>query len=144
MAKGISNTQRTLRALRQEGCLCGIVERFNPYGGFLLPNGNRTGIRQDLFEFIDIIAIYPNNICAIQSCGQSFAEHDRKILANEIAPEWLKVGGKIQLWGWRKVLKQRGGKLKTWKPRVKDYTLDDFGEPKQKTINWGNSPSIRT
>ena len=76
--KGISNNQRTLRALRQEGYICGIVERFNPYVGL-------HGIRQDLFGFVDIIAIKPIGICAIQSCGQSFADHDRKILENENA-----------------------------------------------------------
>ena len=117
--KGISNTQRTLRALRQNGCLCGIVERFNPYAG-------SHGIRQDLFQFIDIIALYPNSICAIQSCGQSFAEHDRTILENEVAPEWLKVGGHIELWAWRRILKKRGGKQKVWAPRVKEYTLEMF------------------
>ena len=117
--KGLSNTQRTLRALRQQGCLCGIVERFNAYAG-------KFGVRQDLFGFIDIIALYPDGIYGIQSCGQSFAEHDRKILENEIAPEWLKTGGYIALWGWRKVLKKRGGKQKVWKPRVKVYQLEDF------------------
>ena len=43
MSKGLSNTQRTLRALRQEGYICGMVERFNPYGGVLLPGGRRSG-----------------------------------------------------------------------------------------------------
>jgi len=119
MAKGLSNTQRTLRWLRQQGMIAGIVERWNQYAG---PHG----IRMDLFNYIDIIAIEANSILAIQSCGQAFAEHDRKILSNEIAPEWLKAGGRIQLVGWRKVLKKRGGKQKVWKPRVKEYTLDDF------------------
>ena len=125
--KGISNTQRTLRALRQEGYICGIVERFNPYAGVILPTGKRSGIRQDLFGFIDIVAIKPIGICGIQSCGQSFADHDRKILENEFALEWLKAGGSIELWGWRKLKKKRGGKLMVWKPRLKTYKLDDFG-----------------
>ena len=114
-------TQRTLRALKQQGCLVGIVERFNPYAG---PHG----IRQDLFGFIDIIALYPTGIYAIQSCGQAFSEHMKKILENEVAPEWLKAGGGIQVWGWRKVLKTRGGKLKIWQPRVHTFHLDDFKE----------------
>lgn len=119
MTKGISNTQRTLRALRQEGCICGIVERWNPYVG---PHG----IRMDLFGFVDIIALYPNGICAIQSTGQAFAEHERTLLQNEIAPEWLKAGGTIELWGWRKVLKRRGGKQRIWAPRKREFTLEDF------------------
>ena len=51
----VSPTQRTLRALEQRGCFCGIVERFNPYAG---PHG----IRQDLFGIIDVVALYPNGI----------------------------------------------------------------------------------
>lgn len=124
--KGISNTQRTLRALRQEGYLCGMVERFNPYAGVMLPTGRRSGIRQDLFGFIDIVAIKPIGICGIQSCGSDFKKHDLKILENEFAPEWLKAGGSIELIGWRKIKLKRGGKAMRWAPRIKVYTLEDF------------------
>lgn len=117
MAK-TSNTQRTLKALRDQGCVCGMVERFNPHAG-------PFGIRIDLFGFLDIIAV-DDTIRGIQSCGQSFAEHDRKILANDVAPKWLAAGGIIELWGWRKLLKKRGGKQKIWVPRIKIYTMEDF------------------
>jgi len=125
MAKrGISPTQRTLRELRQQGCLCDIVERFNSFAG---PFGKRI----DLFGFIDIIALAPNSIRGIQSCGQAFAEHEKKILENEYAPEWLKSGGEIELWGWRKVKKVRGGKQEVWSPRFRKFTLNDFIEEKE-------------
>lgn len=114
--KGLSPTQRTLRSLRQEGFICGIVERFNPYVG-------KFGITQDLFGIIDIIAIKHDAICGVQSCGQDFAAHNRKILENEFAPEWLKAGGTLELWAWRKVKQKRGGKQMIWKPRVKIYGL---------------------
>jgi len=117
--KGLSNTQRTLRGLRQEGYIAGIVERWNPYAG-------KYGVRQDLFGVIDIIAIKHNAICGIQSCGSDFAEHNRKILANEFVPEWLKAGGHLELWGWRKVKLKKGGKAMRWRPRVKVYRLEDF------------------
>ena len=123
MSKGLSPTQRTLRALRQEGYICGIAERFNAHAG-------PYGIRQDLFGFIDIVAIKPIGICGIQSCGSSFAEHDRKILDNEYAPEWLKAGGAIELWGWRKIKKVKGGVAMVWKPRLKVYSMDDFNASK--------------
>jgi len=48
----LSNTQRTLRALEQQGYISGIVEKFNPYAG-------HYGKRIDLFNFIDIISIMP-------------------------------------------------------------------------------------
>ena len=119
MAKGISPTQRTLRQLRQEGCHCGIVERFNTFVG-------KFGIRQDLFGIIDLIALRPNNISGIQCCGSDFSAHDKKILASEFSPEWLKSGGMLELWGWRKVKKVKGGSQMVWKPRVKIYTPEDF------------------
>lgn len=97
-----------------------MVERFNPYVG-------KFGIRQDLFGFIDIIAIKPIGICGIQSCGQAFKAHDDKIRKAEEALEWLKAGGSIELYGWRKVKKTRGGKLMIWQPRIKVYTVEDFG-----------------
>lgn len=120
--KGLSPTQRTLRTLRQEGRVCGIVERFNPYAG---PHGKR----QDLFGFIDLISLDPvRGIVAVQSCGSDFSEHKRKILEERAqeATEWLQGGGKIEIWGWRKVKLKRGGKAMRWAPRVEEITLDAF------------------
>ena len=115
----MTNTSRTLKALHQDGYICGIVERFNRFGG-------SHGIRQDLFGFIDIIAIKPNEIYGIQSCGQAFSEHNKKILNSELAIDWINAGGKIELWGWRKIKKKKGGKQMIWKPRIKVYTIGDF------------------
>lgn len=117
--RGLSPTQRTLRELRNQGCVCDIVERFNPYAG-------EFGKRMDFLGFADLIACYPRSICAIQCCGQSFAEHKTKILENENAPEWLKSGGRIEIWGWRKLKLKRGGKAERWMPRVEEITADHF------------------
>ena len=116
---GLSPTQRTLKFLRTQGYIAGIVERFVSIPGTF-------GKRIDLFNFIDIIAIKPDEIWGIQSCGQTFAEHNRKILENEIAPEWLEAGGKLQLIGWRKLKVKRGGKAMKWEPKTKIYVLEDF------------------
>lgn len=124
--KGLSNTQRTLRALRQGGYICEIAERWIQYGPGDPRRKFATGMRKDMFGFIDIIAITPLGLCAIQSTGSDFAAHDRLILENEIAPEWMTAGGRIELWGWRKVKLKRGGKAMRWKPRIKVYTLEDF------------------
>ena len=75
---GISPTQRTLKANKDLHRDCGIVERWQQYGG-------KFGIRQDLFGFIDIIAIDPEQgIVGIQSTGQDWAGHVTKILIKEI------------------------------------------------------------
>ena len=102
---GLSPTQRTLAAMREQGRICGIVEKFNSFSG-------KFGIRQDLFGFIDIICIDPVlGIVAVQSCGQSFKEHIDKLTGerNENVYEWIKHAP-VELWGWRKVKLQRGGK----------------------------------
>jgi len=118
MAK-ISNTSRTLEYIRSQGWEADIVERFNPYAG-------KFGQRKDLFGIIDIIALGECGIIGIQSCGQSFAEHDRKILENPLALKWLEKGGELMLIGWRKVKLKRGGKAMRWSPRIKHYLKEDF------------------
>ncbi len=91
-----TNTSRTLKYLRLNlGWDADIVERWIPFGreekednenegdGEEKKKGNkkkRTGYRKDLFGIIDIIALSGKSIVGVQSCGQSFAEHDRKIL----------------------------------------------------------------
>ena len=117
---GLSPTQRTLKSMREQGRLCGIVERFNAYVG-------KFGIRQDLFGFIDIIALDPQHgIVAIQSCGQDYSGHVKKLTEerNEAVFEWLKHAP-CELWAWRKVKLKRGGKAVRWSPRVADIRVVD-------------------
>jgi hypothetical protein len=119
----MSPTQRTIKALKDMGRLCGIVERFNAHVG---PHG----IRQDLFGFIDIIAIDPDcGIVAVQSCGQDWTGHVKKLTGerNEAVYEWLRHAP-CELWSWRKVKLKRGGKAMRWKPRIGDLRLDANGD----------------
>jgi hypothetical protein len=121
--KGLSPTQRTLRALRNEGTICGIVEKFNPHVG-------EHGIRQDLFGFVDVVALAPNGIIGVQCCaGSGHAAHRTKIVENEVAPEWLKSGGRIQIWSWSKKKLKRGGKAERWMPRMEELTAADLITP---------------
>ena len=119
---GITPTQRTLAAMREQGRLCAIVEKFNAFAG---PHG----VRQDAFGFIDIIAIDPvQGIVAIQSCGQDYSGHIKKMLEerNENVYAWLKHA-KLELWAWRKIKLARGGKAMRWSPRVADGSLLEDG-----------------
>lgn len=114
----MSPTQRTLKAMREQGRLCGIVEKFQQYGG-------KFGVRQDLFGFIDIIAIDPTEgIIAIQSCGQDYSGHVKKLTEerNESVFEWLKHAP-CELWAWRKVKLKKGSKAMRWKPRIADLRI---------------------
>ena len=127
--KGISYTQRTLRYLRENGAKAAIVERFNPYAG-------RFGIRQDLFGFIDLIALVPDEgIVGIQSTsGNCHSRHRKKILeeTTQEAIDWLKYDGKIWLMSWSKKKLRRGGKQRVWMPRIEKITLETFGLKKEK------------
>lgn len=116
---GITNTSRTLEYIRSRGWVADKVEQWNPYAG-------RHGQRKDMFGFADIVALGEGCIHAIQSCGQDFAEHDRKILDTTDALTWLQCGGNILLIGWRKVKLKRGGKAMRWEPRLKEYRKEDF------------------
>lgn len=120
---GLSPTQRTLRALREQGLVCAIVEKWNPYGG-------PYGIRQDLFGIIDILALDPRRgVVGVQSTGQDFAGHLRKLTEEKAQEclEWLTTPGTaLELWAWRKVKAQRGGKALIWQPRVQVLTSNDF------------------
>lgn len=123
----MTHTQRTMKALKKAGLIPAIVEKYNYHakreGGF--------GVRQDLFGFIDIVALDPvhGRIIGVQSTGTAYASHLRKILEDRMKPclAWLMAGGEVELWAWRKVKVKRGGKAKVWEPRIKCITLEDFG-----------------
>ena len=114
-----SSMQRTLKYLRKNGYTPWIAETFNPYAG-------KFGQREDMFTIFDIIAYGHGNIIGVQACGSDFAPHDKKILNCVHSAGWIKNGGCIQLYGWRKVKAKRGGKLMIWKPRIKEYKFYDF------------------
>jgi hypothetical protein len=122
-AKGLSNVQRTLRELRDQGRVCAVVERRNQFVG---PHG----ISEDLFGIIDVLALDPaRGVVGVQVCGQDFAGHVRKITEEKRQEtyEWLRTPGTVlEIWGWRKVKAKRGGKLMLWKPRVQEITMEDL------------------
>lgn len=122
--KGRSPTQRTLAELRNRGMIADIVERRSP------PHpGAPWGQTHDFLGCVDIIAIDPTVTLAVQSCGQDFAAHRRKMVddcAHEVR-EWLRgPARRLELWGWRRLKVKRGGKAVRWTPRVEEITLADL------------------
>ncbi len=100
-----------------------IVERFNA-------NIGPHGVRQDFMGIFDLIAATPNKgIVGIQCTGQhGHAAHRRKLLESENTAEWLRSGGKAEVWSWRKVKAKRGGVLRVWRPRIEEITLEMVGD----------------
>jgi hypothetical protein len=114
-----------MRCLRHEGATCAVVEKWNPHVG-------PVGIRQDLFGFVDVLVLDPGRgFVGVQCCARSgHAAHRRKILEDctEMAMEWLRCGGKIEIWSWGKQKIKRGGKAMKWVPKVEEITLEELGK----------------
>jgi hypothetical protein len=117
-----SPTQRTLRALRDQGMKCGIVERYVAKAG---PFGKKF----DLFGIIDIIALDPvRGVIGIQSTGIDFRNHFLKMTEEQGQDvlDWIRTPGTVlQLWGWRKIKVKRGGKAMIYEPRIHEFTEAD-------------------
>ena len=108
--------ERTLKELKEANFLVSKVEHFNAH----------AGCRQDLFGFIDILAVHPRyGTIGVQVCGSDWAPHIEKMTVElrERLLLWLAGGNRCILVGWRK-LKREG-----WQPRVREFSLtDDFPE----------------
>lgn len=116
--------QRTLEYLRNEGYMVGMVERFLSHAGSF-------GVRQDLFGLFDLLAVKPEEgIIGVQCFTTAWAEHyDKFFHSNEQESiTWLKSGGRIELWGWRRLKVKRGGKAIRWEPRIEVITLENYNE----------------
>ena len=110
-----SPTARTLDYLRDLGYTVGVVERHNAF----------SGKKNDLFGFIDLIAIRDGETIGVQatSTGNINARF-KKILEEPRSSEWLRAGNKIMVIGFKKYAKAIDRKL--WRPTVKWVTEEDY------------------
>lgn len=121
-----SPTARTLAECRKRGWTAQVVEKWNPH----------ARIRQDLFDVIDVVAavqpherilqdvpshghqtvrIEPGHILGIQATSMANrTARIAKIHASEKAQAWMRSGGRISVWAWRKLKVKRGGKAVRW------------------------------
>lgn len=90
-------TQRSLVYLREQGYLCGIVERYNSF----------TKTRHDLFGWADLIAIRENEVLLVQVTSTGVSSRIKKIMESETLPIVRKAGVRIEVHGWRKNVKGR-------------------------------------
>lgn len=103
-AKPFSATQATRKHLKSLGLTSAITERWNPF----------AKVRQDLFGFIDLVALDPAvGIIGIQTTTMdNVAARRTKIEELPTLEPWLLAGGIVEVWGWGK----RGdrGERKLW------------------------------
>lgn len=94
----VSPTQRSLKYLREQGYVVAVTEKWNPH----------ARIRQDLFGFIDMLALKDGQTLAIQTTSASaFASRKTKIQCHENLPMVLSAGWKVIIHGWRKNSKKQ-------------------------------------
>ena len=96
----MSPTQRTLKALREDGWLPAVVEKWLA----------RPGIRQDLFGCIDILALRGQETLAIQCTSTGVSARVKKIEELPALATMKAAGWRVEVWGWRKL---KSG----WEPR---------------------------
>lgn len=139
---GASPTELTLKECRRRGWVVAKTEYWQPsfatsqlveavvHGGDVQKalasyRHHGPGVRRDLLGFVDVLALPPDGILAIQATagggsGRSNAQaRVRKIAGEcgEAARAWLAAGGRIQVWGWVKP-KHR------WEVAVTEVTAD--------------------
>ena len=126
-----SPTARTLAHFRKCEIPAGIVERWIPAGKDKDGKVNPFGKRKDLFGFIDVVALWQGIVGIQVTSGSNTAARLGKIQTecNAVAQTWLEMGGRIEIWGWRK-LKRRPteGEFKgcSWVPKIQEVTLTDL------------------
>lgn len=91
-------TQRTLKHLRDQGYLVAVVEKWNP----------AVKIRQDLFGFVDILALRGAETLAVQATsGSNVSSRITKIMEHPNYAAVHAAGWKVVVHGWRKNAKGR-------------------------------------
>lgn len=122
-----SPTQRSLKKMRKDGWLCAVTEKWNPY----------AKVRQDLFGFIDVLCVRPDEMVAVQTTsGDNVSARLAKLRSLPTVALWLSSPTRtIQVHGWAK----RGGRgeRKLWSCRVVDCTLLSLGLAGECDGPWG-------
>ena len=83
-----------------------------------MPTVPGGGFRKDFLDIIDFICVDDHQTIGVQSCGQAFVEHKKKIYGSDNTNIWLSRHRELWLIGWRKLKVKRGGKATKWTPRI--------------------------
>lgn len=89
----MSPTERSLAYLRKQDYLAAVTERWNHF----------AKVRQDLFGFVDIIAVKPGETLAVQCTSYSnVSSRVAKIAGHENTAKLREAGWLIKVYGWQK------------------------------------------
>lgn len=101
----MSPTARSLEFLRENGYTAQVVEKWNPW----------AKIRQDLYGFIDIVAMKPGEqgVLGVQATTKAHQTNRMgKAKASDNLSIWLGCGNRFEVWGWAK--QGARGERKIW------------------------------
>jgi hypothetical protein len=102
-----SPTQRTKKFLQDLGWTIGSTERWNPH----------ARIRQDLYGFIDLLAINDEETLGVQATASAVANRVQKSKAQPHFQRWINgPNRRFIVIGW--TLKGKMGKRKKYTPRI--------------------------
>ncbi|WP_147311584.1 MULTISPECIES: hypothetical protein [Cupriavidus] len=95
-----SPTARSKEYLEGRGYLVAVVEKWNPH----------ARVRQDLFGFIDLLAVKEGETLGVQTTSRSnMSSRARKIADHENTPAVRQAGWKLEIHGWAKDTRGRWG-----------------------------------
>lgn len=120
-------TERTLKWLREQGYLAGVVERWMQWAQ---KKEGRGGNRVDLFGFADILAVKSMEpALAVQCFGESaWTLHVEKITGDPKIAEnvriWLSGGHRVIFVSWRRTKLFRGSTAIRYRPRVGEVLVN--------------------
>lgn len=99
-----SPTQRSLKELRSRGYMVAVTERWNPF----------ANIRQDLFGFIDLLAIRGDEVLAVQTTtAANVSARVKKLTELPAVLRWVaSPTRRLVIHGWAK--RGEKGKRKLW------------------------------
>lgn len=102
-----SPTQRSKAFLEGRGYKVAVVEKWNPH----------ARIRQDMWGFLDLVAIRPGETLGIQTTSRSnMSSRAKKIAEHENTAAVREAGWKLEIHGWFKDTKGR------WSVKVQDVS----------------------
>uniref|UniRef100_A0A6M3LKN7 Uncharacterized protein n=1 Tax=viral metagenome TaxID=1070528 RepID=A0A6M3LKN7_9ZZZZ len=132
---GLSPTQRTLAALREQGMNATVAEKWVSFHSDDNDHSRKkkkpTGIRVDFFGIIDVVGLTPETTLGVQCCaGSGYSAHWHKLTEENAknTKDWLACPSrKLEIYAWRKVKLKRGGKAMRWSARIVEIVLTDNG-----------------
>jgi len=87
----LTPTQRSLAALKEQGYLPTVVERWNAF----------AKVRQDLWGWCDILAIRKGEVLAVQvTSGSNVSARIKKIQESETIAKIREAGIRVEVHGW--------------------------------------------